>query len=131
MDARLYPLDELSDVRADIDSPDLSRQRKRTLLSSTWVPEGEYTTVAAIKDRTNHQFSADRETSCDWEAGEECWVEVPVHRVMDSGYGSCLGPGGQSVAVCDEMDSRMLLAEEGVIFDKNGRALDPAFRSLF
>ena len=128
MDARLYPLDELSDVRTDIESSALSRQRKRILLLVTLVPEGEYTTVAAIKECMNDHFQRTGRDHVIGALEKNVWIGVPVHRVMDSGYGSCLGGGGQSVAVGDEMDSRMLLAEEGVRFDKNGRALGPAFR---
>ena len=54
------------------------------------------------------------------------WDDVPVHRVMDSGGGSCLS-SQQSPGVGEE-ESRYLLLQEGVRFDKNGRALGAAFR---
>ena len=128
MDARLFPLDELSEVRDEIDSSDLSRQRKRILLLVTLLPEGEYTMVAVIKDCMNNHFQLTGGHHVIGALEKNVWLGVPVHRVMDSGYGSCMGGGGQTIAVGDEMDSRMLLAEEGVRFDKNGRALGSAYR---
>ncbi|KAL8846397.1 MAG: hypothetical protein Q9221_008510 [Calogaya cf. arnoldii] len=55
-DALLQPSDNLSPLPSAIASSQLSKLRKRVLLLMTLVPEGRYTTAAAIKDAMNSRF---------------------------------------------------------------------------
>ena len=126
MDQRLYPLDELSALRAEIASSSLSVLRKRVLLLVSLVPEGRYTTVATIKDCMNHHFEATGQAQIIGALEKNLWDDVPVHRVINYGGGTCLS--SNPVPAVDEEESMLLLAEEGVRFDKNGRALGSAFR---
>lgn len=126
MNARLYPLDELSAVRAEIAASDFSTQRKRVLLLVTLVPRGSYSTVAAIKDCMNENFQWTGRGAILSALGKNEWEDVPVHRVMDFGSGSCLS--GTQSNVLDGQGGRALLWDEGVKLDKRGRARGAAFR---
>lgn len=126
MDQRLHPLDELSALRDDIANSNLSKLQKRILLLVTLVPEGRYTTVAAIKDCMNGHFQATGQGQVVGALEKSLWDDVPVHRVINYGGGFCLC--SNPVPAVDEKESRILLAEEGVRFDKNGRDLGAAFR---
>ena len=125
-DANLFPLDALTHTRTEIANSDLSKIRKRILLLMMLIPEGEYTTVSAIKECMNQRFQPTGTSNIYGALDSNIWDDVPVHRVMDSGGGSCLS-SQQSPAVGEE-ESRYLLWLEGVRFDKNGRALGAAFR---
>ena len=126
-DAKLFPLDEtlLSHTRTEIANSDLTRIRKRILLLVTLVPEGRYTTVSEIKEVMNQHFQITGRKHIFGALEGNLWDDVPVHRVMDCG-GLCLS-SRQSPAVGGE-ESRYLLLQEGVRFDKIGRALGAAFR---
>ncbi len=126
MDARLYPLDEISATRAEIASSDLLKQRKRVLLLVTLVLRGSYTTAAAIKDCTNRNFQPSGRGQILSALGKSVWEDVPAYRVMDFGGGSCLG-GAQS-NVAGEEAGMDLLAQEIFKIDKRGRVQGAAFR---
>ena len=81
----------------------------------TLVPEGDYTTVSAIKDYMNQHSQPTGRNNLFLALENTEWDDVPVHRVMDFGGGSCLGSSQQSPVVNEE-ESRYLLLQEGVRF---------------
>lgn len=102
MDGRLHPLDDLSQLRASITSSALSKQRQRVLLLVTLVPKGRYTTVAVIKESMNIHFQPTGRVHVVGALQENVWEDMPVHRVVDFGEGSCLA-SGTLAAVGDEV----------------------------
>ena len=126
-DDRLFPQDSLRTVREEIATSDFSKQRKRILLLVTLVPEGAYTTVTAIKDCMNENFQLTGNSQILSAVRANIWDEVKTYRIVDFTENSCLGGGGQR-NVLEEENGSVLLAQEGVRFDKNGRALGAAFR---
>lgn len=104
MDARLHPLDHLSQLRASITSSALSKQRQRVLLLVTLVPKGRYTTVAVIKVCMNIHFQPTGRVHVLGALQKNVWEDVPVHRVVDFGEGLCLASGARA-AVGDEVEA--------------------------
>ena len=126
MDDRLFRQDSLQTVREDIATSDSSEQRKRILLLVTLVSEGAYPTVTAIKDCANEYIQPAGRSQILSALNANIWHEVRTYRISDFAENSSLG--GRQQKVLERENGSDLLAQEGVRFDKNGRALGPAVR---
>lgn len=93
IDARLHPLDNLSQLRASIANSRLSKQRQRVLLLVKLVPKGRYTTVAVVEECMNIHFQPAGRVHVVGALQKNVWEDVPVHRVVDFGEESCLASG--------------------------------------
>lgn len=125
MDARLHLLAELSQVRIEIDNSD-SRCLATHPSSRDYDPGLMY--YCGLVERFRERvFPAGRQNHVRGALESDRWDEVPVHRVVDKGGGSCLSSLDQAPVV-DEEESGESLVQEGLRSDENCKAMGGAFR---
>lgn len=121
-----FDLNNLTDLRDEINASTRSDLAKSVLLAVAQVPVGRYTTFTALAEsirggmvNKGHIRSALRKSGWSWE-------DVPVHRVLASntGFGGAFSMGDHGG---NDGGWREMLEDEGVRFSSNGRALGSAF----
>lgn len=123
--------DGFSDLRAALNAADtpLSNLARRVLLLTAQVPKGRYTTYAALADFYMDTWDMTSRKNVGAVLKKNEWLSlIPSHRVLakNGSIGTKIEWGGHMGDFTQE-EREDILREEGIRFDKNGRALGATF----